>query len=492
MRNIFLKISSILLLTSLSINYSFGYAHTKLMLENNCSTDVVFTIKDKNNKSTFTKTLKPHQYYMTKELSNDNFMDSTTSYYDIGFKSKDSSGSVEYELSNGFFYFGQKGANRALFKDPKGNIEINHQFRNEGYEYYWTNYSVNLKTLINGSLITPTFTVSACHQELDIFDSLLFGVKRIMIFGDSLSDKGNLYKYSLQLLPKSTPYYRGMFSNGEVWSEQFANRLYLNNIPVSNYAVGGSSVIVFPEWADNSTPYVLDDQVGLYLNLEANDDIKDNLAIFFVGGNDYLTTNPEMTDIDGAVKQVTDGIINAIEKVSAKQTIVVGLPDLSITGESKSLSNEKVLKKIYKQHNKILREYADKHKMKFIDIATVFDEMVNNTKSFNKKYNATISLDHIKDSCWLGGYFLSEKSNIDNAYNSLEANAKTDSKVKMNDLLDQPSMQSVIDAGYAGSMCDNPQDYAFWDHVHPTYQVHRALYNYILSELAVRPVTRDK
>ncbi|AHB98103.1 SGNH/GDSL hydrolase family protein [Francisella orientalis] len=136
-----------------------------------------------------------------------------------------------------------------------------------------------------------------------------------------------------------------MFSNGEVWSEQFANRLYLNNIPVSNYAVGGSSVIVFPEWADNSTPYVLDDQVGLYLNLEANDDIKDNLAIFFVGGNDYLTTNPEMTDIDGVVKQVTDGIINAIEKVAAKQTMVVGLPDLSIIGESKSLSNEKVLKK---------------------------------------------------------------------------------------------------------------------------------------------------
>lgn len=64
--------------------------------------------KDKNNKLTFTKILKPHQYYTTKELSNDNFMDSTTSYYDIGFKSKDSSGSVEYELSKGFFILVKK------------------------------------------------------------------------------------------------------------------------------------------------------------------------------------------------------------------------------------------------------------------------------------------------------------------------------------------------------------------------------------------------
>ncbi|MFV9925266.1 MAG: SGNH/GDSL hydrolase family protein [Francisella endosymbiont of Hyalomma scupense] len=247
-------------------------------------------------------------------------------------------------LSNNFFYFGEKGTNRTLFKDAIGNIEVNHRLHNSGYEYYWTNYSVNLQTLLNGDLIITSFTISACHKEIDIFASLLSGIKKVLIFGDSLSDKGNLYKYSLQLLPKSIPYYRGMFSNSEVWSEQFANRLYLNNIPVSNYTVEGSSVIVFPE-TNNSTQYVLDDQVGLYLNLKANDDIKDNLAIFFLGGNDYLTSNPKIEDIDSAVKQVTDGIINAIEKIVVKKIVIVGLPDLSITGESKSLSNERILKK---------------------------------------------------------------------------------------------------------------------------------------------------
>jgi phospholipase/lecithinase/hemolysin len=486
---IFKKIS-LLLLGFIFAEYSFGYAHTRLMLENNCSTDAIFTITNIQSKTTiFKKVIKPHQYYITKKLSNDNFLFSTTSYYNIKYKSKDSFGSVDYELSNAFFYFGEKGANKALFKNAVGNIEVNHKLHNNGYKYFWTNYSVNMKTLLNGSLITPSFTISSCHKEIDIFNSLLFGVKRILIFGDSLSDRGNLYKYSLQLLPKSTPYYRGMFSNGEVWSEQFANRIYLNNIRVSNYAVGGSSVVEFPEWANNNTPYVLDDQIGLYLNLEPDDDVKNNLAIFFVGGNDYLTSNPKMENINSAVKQVTDGIIDAIEKVAAGKIVIVGLPDLSITGESKSLSNEKVLKKIYIEHNEILKEYADKHNMKFIDIAPIFDEIVNNTKDFNTKYHARISLDHIKDSCWLGGYFLSEKTKIDNA---LEARDNSKDKNNVNDLLNQPSMQSVIDAGYTGSMCNNPQNYAFWDHVHPTYQVHRALYDYIVTELGAKSITKDK
>ncbi|ORM39104.1 hypothetical protein A2G94_00160 [Francisella endosymbiont of Ornithodoros moubata] len=62
-------------------------------------------------------------------------------------------------LSNNFFYFGEKGTNRTLFKDAIGNIEVNHRLHNSGYEYYWTNYSVNLQTLLNGDLIITSFTI---------------------------------------------------------------------------------------------------------------------------------------------------------------------------------------------------------------------------------------------------------------------------------------------------------------------------------------------
>ena len=220
----------------LFVQQSFGYAHTYLMIENNCSTDATFTITDDAGNDIYQKTIKPYEYVKTKEILNDNFLFSRTSNFDINYVSKNSSGSVKYELSNDFVIFGEKGANQAVFKDAEGNIEINHRL-DGSYEYIWTNYSVNPEMLVKGNLIKPTFTVSACHKEINTSNSLLSGVKRVLIFGDSLSDRGNLYAYSLQLLPKSTPYYRGMFSNGAVWSEQFAKRLSLNNISVSNYAV---------------------------------------------------------------------------------------------------------------------------------------------------------------------------------------------------------------------------------------------------------------
>lgn len=68
-----------------------------------------------------------------------------------------------------------------------GNIEVNHRLHNSSYEYYWTNYSVNLQTLLNGDLIITNFTISTCHKEIDIFASLLSGIKKVLIFGDSLS-----------------------------------------------------------------------------------------------------------------------------------------------------------------------------------------------------------------------------------------------------------------------------------------------------------------
>src|ERR1700693_2489301 len=58
----------------------------------------------------------------------------------------------------------------------------------------------------------------------------------VVVYGDSLSDNGNLY--SLIGYPPSPPYYMGRFSNGPVIAEQLAAYL---GAPLYDFAVGGAT-----------------------------------------------------------------------------------------------------------------------------------------------------------------------------------------------------------------------------------------------------------
>jgi phospholipase/lecithinase/hemolysin len=51
--------------------------------------------------------------------------------------------------------------------------------------------------------------------------------EELYIFGDSLSDPGNLFDFSGGIFPPP-PYFEGRFSNGPVWSEYFADLLDLS------------------------------------------------------------------------------------------------------------------------------------------------------------------------------------------------------------------------------------------------------------------------
>ena len=68
---------------------------------------------------------------------------------------------------------------------------------------------------------------------------------RLVVFGDSLSDNGNLYAVTFGTQPLSPPYYQGRFSNGPVFTELlgFNAGRYTAGAPVTgsvNYAFGGA------------------------------------------------------------------------------------------------------------------------------------------------------------------------------------------------------------------------------------------------------------
>ncbi|KPF74379.1 GDSL family lipase [Brevundimonas sp. AAP58] len=78
---------------------------------------------------------------------------------------------------------------------------------------------------------------------------------RLVVFGDSLSDNGNLYAASFNTQPQSPPYFQGRFSNGPVFTELLGFNALRGAISTSsvtgsvNFAYGGSrtdNVVAFP------------------------------------------------------------------------------------------------------------------------------------------------------------------------------------------------------------------------------------------------------
>ena len=69
-------------------------------------------------------------------------------------------------------------------------------------------------------------------------------LNKIVVFGDSLSDNGNLYEYMKHKLPISPPYFEGRFTNGPVWIENIATFYYPDDAEAHllDYAFGGSGV----------------------------------------------------------------------------------------------------------------------------------------------------------------------------------------------------------------------------------------------------------
>src|SRR4051812_23080013 len=91
-------------------------------------------------------------------------------------------------------------------------------------------------------------------------------INKLVFFGDSLSDNGNIYRILLHLMPKSPPYYYGRFTNGPTWAEKLGDYYYHENYAqVDNYAYGGATTILHVPSAKFIAPTLLPIEVDLYL-----------------------------------------------------------------------------------------------------------------------------------------------------------------------------------------------------------------------------------
>lgn len=175
----------------------------------------------------------------------------------------------------------------------------------------------------------------------------------IVVFGDSLSDNGNLYEFMKHQLPQDPPYYVGRFSNGPVWVEHLAASYFPNDPSkhLLNYAFGGAGV---SEEDGDDVLFTLRREVNTYLLSHDDKASEDSLFIVWIGANNYLGMP---TDVEQTLQQVNTGITHSLTRLvekGAKHIMVLNLPDLGRTPAAIEFDSIPAMTQFSTQHNLLL------------------------------------------------------------------------------------------------------------------------------------------
>ncbi len=239
-------------------------------------------------------------------------------------------------------------------------------------------------------------------------------------FGDSLSDSGNVF--AANGVPIA-PYFNGRFSNGPVWVETLADNLGLSAdaslLGGTNYAFGGATTGTPP---GSSTP-TLTDQMGLYLTASGGIADPDALYVVFGGGNDVRAQ-----DLSNSVSNISN-IVTTLAGAGATTFLIPNLPDIGKTPE-----------------------------------ALVDPTLSAGATALSSVFNAQLDVA------------------IDNLRINLGANIfELDTFGFLNGIIADPTSAGITNVDtpcfstQAMTVCDNPDEYVFWDSIHPTAEGHRLL-----------------
>jgi phospholipase/lecithinase/hemolysin len=286
------------------------------------------------------------------------------------------------------------------------------------------------------------------------------------IFGDSLVDEGNLF--NLTGFPPSPPYAQKL-SNGDIWVEQFAASFGLDPLPSTTVLPGIFNGTALPP-ADGinfglagsltsdinvGSPLLpgLQQQIQTFGALNALVPADPNaLYILLAGGNDYneAVSNPSGISLDDLPDQVSDNLTTATAALigaGAKHLLVGNLPDLGLLPFADFLNqfnpqSASLLTGLSSQHNQLLSqkltalEATSGAQITQLDLEGLFAEAISNPAKFG--------FSNVEESCLINA---------------------------------QPGF--VFEG-----VCDNPDEFLFWDDVHVTEKGNLAIAQLAIDTLA--------
>ena len=315
---------------------------------------------------------------------------------------------------------------------------------------------------MNKQILTTVLTLSSLILPLSAEAS---SFTKLNVFGDSLVETGNLFNATG--LPPSPPYFKGRFANDEIWVDTLAKKFNLNPILSSKLELGVTTIpnqgINFAfsgatTGASNTGSDLfpgLQQQIDSFRNLTAIAPADANaLNIIWAGANDYLQafSAPDRLTVPPAElpEQATNNLSKAVRslyEVGAKNFLVVNLPDLGETPFANFLNESTPgtvdrLNTLTGVHNLLLEQKLSNLDtslagidLKILDANSLFRDIINEPSQFG--------FTNIDSSCLL---------NFQPLFNF-------------------------------DGMCSNPNEFVFWDRIHPTGAVHQLVAQNALETL---------
>jgi phospholipase/lecithinase/hemolysin len=281
--------------------------------------------------------------------------------------------------------------------------------------------------------------IAACFLSAAVCTPAQADFVKLYAFGDSLSDDGNVFAMTGGLFPPSPPYAQH-FSNGPVAVDQLAGILGVSLTPSAtggtNYAVGGATTgtdnfltTEYPPLGPALSNTGMQTQVTTFTGAPPAFNPTTTLFVVWGGPNDFFLS-PTPATAAQAVTNLTNEIV-ALEGVGARNFLVPNMPDLSITPYGRSLTPEQQLG--------------------LQQLSLGFDGGLAQALAGLRAAPPPGGVDIV-------------------GFDTLGA---------LNAIVSDPSafgLSNVTDPCFNGaSVCTDPNQYLFWDSVHPTAHVHDIL-----------------
>jgi phospholipase/lecithinase/hemolysin len=256
----------------------------------------------------------------------------------------------------------------------------------------------------------------------------------VVVYGDSLSDNGNLYGATGYPPP---PYWNGRFSNGPVAVEQLASTL---GVGLTDWAWGGATTGIgnIADGGDEQNLGILNlPGMTTSYTLTAGSITPDMAAhsLFMVWGgpNDFNSNGLSMQTADAAVGYIMN-IVDGLQAIGVQHIFVPGMPDLGKTPQyvSHGLGTQGSLLSAY--FNSELVKALQGKGVDYFDTYALMDKVIANPGQYG--------FTNVTDPCFDGV-----------------------------------------------NVCANPNQYLFWDDFHPTTYADSILAENFYNTVVPEPAT---